>query len=155
MDLSFVVSPLLQLLGTIVLGLAGALITFAMGWIKKKTQLEDAQFEGILAARANDIVHRGIQYAITTLQNEAEKPGSGITSVKVDNIFLRLVVDYARRSMPDIIARFNLTPERIQAMVLSRIGEHAVPIAGGAPTGGAVAAAKNQPSTIEEPEFGK
>lgn len=157
MDLSFIVSPLIQLLGTVVLGLAGALITFAMGWVKKKTQLEDAQFEGLLAARANDIVHRGIQYAITTLENEVKKQGSGAMAVKVDNIFLRLAVDYARWSMPEIIEKLNLTPDRIQNMILSRIGEYdsQIKVAGGAPTRGAVAAAQSQPSPLEEPEFQK
>jgi hypothetical protein len=125
MDLSFIVGPLLQIVATVAVGAAGAVLTLGIGWVKKKTQLADAEFEKVLADRANDIIHRGITYAINTLENEVKKPGSGITSVKVDNIFLRLALDFISSSMPGIIEKFKLTPDRIQSMILARIGDYA------------------------------
>lgn len=124
MDLSILVSPVLQVLGTVALGAASALLTFGIGWVKKKTQLADAEFEGVLANRANDIVHRAIQYAITVLENEAKKPGSGISSVKVDNIFIRIALDYISQAMPGIIQKFALTPQKIENMILARINDY-------------------------------
>jgi hypothetical protein len=150
MDLSFVLAPAIQVLSAVALGAASAMLSYGIGWVKKRTQLEDAEFEKVLADRANDIVHRGIAYAISALENEVKKQGSGITAVKVDNIFLRIAMDYIRSAMPDIIKKFNLTPDRVRDMILARIGDYAsqVKVEGAAATGTAVAdavAAKPSP----------
>lgn len=147
MDLTPLISPLLQVLAVVASGAATALLGYGIGWVKKKTKLEDAQFEGVLADRANDIVHRGIQYAITALENEVKKPGSGITSVKVDNLFMRIALDYVVKSMPGIISQFNLTPDRIRDMIMSRIGDYSgsLKVDGAAAMGQSAAATTSTP----------
>ncbi len=69
MDLTPLVSPLLQVLAVVASGAATALLGFGIQWVKTKTKLDDAEFEAVLGSRANDIVHRGIQYAITAMEN--------------------------------------------------------------------------------------
>lgn len=147
MDLTPLITPILEVMAVALGGLAGALLTFGIGFIKAKTNLNDAEFEKVLADRANDIVHRGIQYAINALENEVKKPGSGISSVKVDNIFLSIALNFIVAHMPDIIRKFNLTPDKIQNMVLARIGDYSdkVQPEGAAATGTAVTTAVNAP----------
>ncbi len=152
MDLTPLVSPLLQVLAVVASGAATALLGLGIGWVKKKTNLADAEFESVLADRANDIVNRGIQYAITAMENEAKKPGSSITTVRVDNVFMRIALDYIVRAMPGIIEQFGLTPDRIREMIMARIGDYSglIKTEGAAAQGQAVVTATQPVAQFDE-----
>lgn len=111
----------------------GILITFVLRWLSSKTRLADNEFEALLANRLNDILHRAIDHAVMVAKNEVNKPGSGLKAVKIDNFFMNIAVGIAMKSMPDIISYFNLTKERIEEMIISRLGGLGeIPIEGGA-----------------------
>ena len=122
---------------------AGALLTvltvlggFGLRFITAKIGLANSEFERSLNDRLNEIIHRGIDYAYTTAQNEVNKPGSGITEVKFDNWFMAMAATYVVRSAPEIIKKFNLTQERIEQLISARMPAYLanVPIAGGLPS---------------------
>jgi hypothetical protein len=99
----------------------GILITFVIRWLASKTRMQDNEFEALLASRFNDILHRAIEHAVVVAKNEVSKPGSGLTAVKFDNFFMNIAVSLAMKSGPDIIKYFNLTKERIEEMIISRL----------------------------------
>jgi hypothetical protein len=117
----------------------GVLITFVIRWLMSKTRMEDNQFEALLASRANDILHRAIEHAVVVAKNEVNKPGSGLKEVKFDNFFMNIAVNMAMKSMPDIISYFNLTKERIEEMIISRLDGYLGEVK---PEGGAAAVEK-------------
>lgn len=109
---------------------AGILSKFAVSWLSSKTRLSDSQFEAGLAARLNDILLKAIDYAEAYMKAQVADPTSQIHSVRFDNMFVGIAVDYAMRSMPDIIKYFGLTPERIGDMIRSRLNAYmATPLA--------------------------
>lgn len=99
--------------------------------------LANSELEASLVARLDDIIHKGIAFALTTAQNEVNKPGSGLAAVKVDNWFMSVALSYVNASAKDIIAKFGLTPDRIRDMIAARLQPYiaaGLPIAGGLPT---------------------
>ena len=133
-DVTPIVNQAIDVAALALMAGGGVLITFLMGWIKSKTKLQDNEFEALLANRLNDILHRSIEHAVVVAKNEVNKPGSGLQSVKIDNFFMNVAVSLAMKSMPDIIEYFSLTKERIEEMIISRVGPYLndAPIEGGA-----------------------
>jgi hypothetical protein len=122
--------------------IAGALLTvltvlgsLALRFVSSKIGLANSQLEADLANRLNDIIHRGIDYAYLAALNEVNKPGSGLSSVKVDNYFVSLAVAYINRSAPDILNRFKVSPQRLEEMVMARLGSYMpqLPVQGALP----------------------
>lgn len=106
---------------------------FAIRFVSSRIGLANSQLEADLASRLNDIIHRAIDYAKTTAQNEVNKPGSGISKVVVDNWFLSMAASYVNRSAPEIIKKFALSQQRIEEMIIARLPGYEVPIQGGLP----------------------
>lgn len=105
-----------------VLAAASAFISrAAVRWFASKTGLQDSEFEHLAAARVNDILHRGIEYAEGWAKAQISDPKSQIRHVQFDNFFLEQAVKYAVRSMPDLIGYFKLTEDRIADMIRARI----------------------------------
>lgn len=119
-------------LGTVLTVLGG----FAIRFVSSKIGLANSELEKSLADRLNEIINRGIEYAMTTAINEVNKPGSGLAEVKFDNWFMSLAASYVNTSAPGIIKKFGLTQERIEDMIKARMPAYLanVPIAGGLPT---------------------
>jgi hypothetical protein len=120
-DVTPVVMQFIDVIAITLMGGSGVLVAFVIRWIASKTRLADNEFEALLANRLNDILHRAIEYAVVVAKNEVNKPGSGLTAVKFDNFFMNIAVNLAMKSMPDIIKQFNLTKERIEEMIISRL----------------------------------
>jgi hypothetical protein len=133
-DLRPVANQLIDWLSVVLLTGGGVVIAFALRWLASKTKMQDNEFEALLAARLNDILHRAIEHAIVAAKNEVNKPGSGLEAVKFDNLLVGIAVNYALKSMPDIIEYFGLTSERIKEMIMARLGGFLdqVPADGGA-----------------------
>ncbi len=113
-----------------------ALIGVGIRFVTGKIGLQGSELEASLNARLDEIIHKGIDYAYTTAINEVNKPGSGLEAVKVDNFFLSLVLSYVVDSAPEIIARFGLTPTRIEDMIKARLPAYmgSIPVEGGLPS---------------------
>lgn len=75
----------------------------------------------------NDILLRAIDHAEMWAKSQVADPNSAIRDVRVDNMFLRVGVEYAMRSAPSIIQHFGLTPDRIEAMLKARLNAYVVP----------------------------
>jgi hypothetical protein len=101
--------------------LAGVVSKFAISWLASKTNMQDGQAEALLAERVNDILLKSIDYAEMWAKRELADNTSGLKNVQIDNFFVRTAVQYAMRSMPDLIIRFNLTEDRIGDMIRSRL----------------------------------
>jgi len=110
---------------TVVLGVAASVLTkFAVSWISSKTKMNDNALEKLMADRVDDVLHRAIDYAVAWSKTQVADPNSPLKHVQIDNFFLRQAVDYAVRSMPDLIKYFNLTEARIADMIRSRLNAH-------------------------------
>lgn len=135
-DVTPVVNQLIDWAALALMAGGGVLVAFVLKWVKSKTKMQDNEFEALLAARLNDILHRSIEHAVVVAKNEVNKPGSGLKEVKLDNFFLNVALQYAVKSMPEIIEYFNLTKERIEEMIIARLDAwvDAVPADGGSST---------------------
>jgi len=110
---------------TVVLGVAASVLTkFAVSWISSKTKINDSALEKLMADRVDDVLHRAIDYATAWAKIQVADNNSPLKHVQIDNFFLRQAVDYAVRSMPDLIKYFNLTEARIADMIRSRLNVH-------------------------------
>jgi hypothetical protein len=112
---------------TITLGLLSRFLWSRIG-------MSNSELERHLSDRLNDIIHKGIEFALTAAKNEVNKPGSGLEAVKFDNYFMSLAASYIVRSAPDIIKRFTITQARLEEMIMARLPAYLseVPITGGA-----------------------
>lgn len=122
--------------------IAGALMTvltvlggLALRFVSSKIGLANSQLEADLANRLNDIIHRGIDYAYLAALNEVNKPGSGLSEVKVDNYFISLAISYVNRSAPGILNSFKISPQRLEELVMARLGSYMpnLPVQGALP----------------------
>jgi hypothetical protein len=138
-DVTPIVNQAIDAAGLVLMVGGGVLITFTLRWLASKTRMQDNEFEALLANRLNDILHRAIEHAIVVAKNEVNKPGSGLKEVKFDNFFMNIAVGLAMKSMPDIISYFNLTKERIEEMIISRLDGYLGEVK---PDGGAAAVAR-------------
>lgn len=105
---------------------AGVVSKFAVGFLASKTKMTDTAFEKMMADRVSDILLRAIDYAEIWAKTQVADPNSSIRDVRVDNLFVRVAVDYAVKSMPDLIKYFGLTRERIEDMIKSRLNTYVV-----------------------------
>lgn len=103
---------------------AGVVSKFAVGFLASKTKLSDSAFEKMMADRVNDILLRAIDHSEMWMKEQVANPNSQIRSVRVDNFFLRTAVEYAQRSMPDLITYFGLTEKRIEDMIKARLNAY-------------------------------
>lgn len=106
---------------------AGILTRFAISWFSSKTKFNDAQMEALLAARVNDILTHSINYAEAWAKAQVSDPNSPLREVRIDNFFIRVAVDYALASMPDLIKTFGLTTTRLDQMIRSRLNVYIAP----------------------------
>lgn len=105
----------------------------ATNWLRVRTGLITSETEALAAARLNDIIHRGIDFAKISAQNEVNKPGSGLEAVKFDNYFISLAASYVVRSAPDILKRFTISQDRLLELIMARLPAYTpeVPVTGG------------------------
>lgn len=108
--------------------IAGAALTvftalggFGLRWIMVRIGLENSKLERDLQERLDFIVHKAIDYAVLTAQNEVAKRGAGLGAVKVDNWLIKVAADAVQESAPGILARFKLTRQDVERLVISRI----------------------------------
>lgn len=109
-------------IAALVLSVAAAVVSkFVIGWLASKAKFTDSQAEALLADRVNDILQRSIEFAEGWAKTQVADPTSPLRRVEINNFFLEQALGFAMRSMPDLIAKFNLTPERIKQMILARL----------------------------------
>lgn len=127
-----VVTWLFGLLATIL----SALGTVAIRLVMSRTGFSNSQLEQNLNDRLNDIIFKGMDYALATAKNEVMKKGSGLEAVKFDNYFMSLAASYVAERAPQILKRFSVTQQKLEEMIWARIPAYVqtVPITGGATT---------------------
>lgn len=120
------------MLGTALTALAAVGIRFVFA----KFGLANSQYEQNLNDRLNDIIHKGIDFAIATAVNEVQKSGSGLEAVKFDNYFMSVAASYVAPRAAGILKKFSITQARLEEMIWARIPAYAqtVPVTGGAST---------------------
>lgn len=125
---------LIEIFGAAALAVANVAGVIFTRWMAAKTGLERSRLEAEYNTRLGDIIHRGIEYTITTMKNEAAKPDSPITQVKFDNQFLGLVASYVAQGAPELIRHFRVSEGRLLELIVARLPAYFadVPVQGGA-----------------------
>lgn len=100
--------------------------------------LSNSQLERDFSDRLDDIIHKGVEFTKTIAQNEVAKHGSGLSAVKVDNLFVKWVADYVQPRAIGILKHFAIDRGRLEEMIIARIPSHfqVLPSAGPAVAGG-------------------
>jgi len=106
---------------TVLTVIAAVVSRYGVSWFASKTKMQDAQMEALLAERVNDILQRSIDYAEMWMKNEVANPNSQIKHVQIDNFFVKTAAEYALNSMPDMVKFFDLTQQRIEDLIRSRL----------------------------------
>lgn len=129
-------------LGTALTVLASVAVRFVFA----KFGLANSQYEQNLNDRLNDIIHKGIDFAMATAINEVQKPGSGLAEVKFDNYFMSVAASYIAPRAAGILAKFNVSQEKLEEMIWARIPAYAqiIPVTGGASTPATVKAVSRE-----------
>lgn len=120
--------------------------------------LQNSHLEREFNARLDDIIHKGVQFALTAAQNEVAKRGAGLGAIKLDNWFIKVAADYIQPRAQDIMRQFKLDRTKLEEMILARapsyfqIAPAAEAVAGGVATPPAAREANRElgkPSTAE------
>lgn len=132
-------------LGTALTALAGVGVRLVMA----KFGLANSQYEQNLNDRLNDIIHKGIDFALATAVNEVQKRGSGLEAVKFDNYFMSVAASYIAPRAAGILTKFKVSQEKLEEMIWARIPAYAsigvpVPVTGGASTPATVKAVSRE-----------
>lgn len=125
---------LIEMLGAAALAIANVAGVIFTRWMAAKTGLERSRLEAEYNARIGDIIHRGIEYAITTMKNEAAKPDSPITKVEFNNQFLGLVATYVNTGAKGLLDEMRVSEGRLLELIVARLPAYFadVPVQGGA-----------------------
>jgi hypothetical protein len=132
-------SPAMEVVTWIAGLLASALTAVAAVGIRLilvKVGMENSKLEQNLNDRLNDIIYKGMDFALATAENEVKKKGSGLEAVKFDNIFISYAASYVAERAPQILKKFTVTQEKLEEMIWARVPAYmqTVPITGGAKT---------------------
>lgn len=123
-----------------IIGISVAVLTVLAGWIAKagvgflasKTKMHDTQIEELLAARVNDALLRGIDFAESWAKSQVADPNSQIKHVRIDNFFVEQAVKYAVNHIPQTLNHFGLTEVDVTRMVTARLnGIMGIPVTDG------------------------
>lgn len=116
---------------------AGAVVNVAgflfVRWLSVRSGLDRSRLEAEYSTRIGDLLHKGIEYAITTAKNEAAKSDSPITAVKLDNWFLGVAASYVNKRAPELLGYFKIDEQALQEMIIARMPAYftEVPVTGG------------------------
>lgn len=113
-----------------------AVATVVIRLVLVKIGMENSKLEQNLNDRLNDIIYKGMDFALATAENELKKKGSGLEAVKFDNIFISYAASYIAERAPEILRKFTVTQEKLEEMIWARVPAYmqTVPITGGAKT---------------------
>lgn len=113
-----------------------AVATVVIRLVLVKIGMENSKLEQNLNDRLNDIIFKGMDFALATAENEMKKKGSGLEAVKFDNIFISYAASYIAERAPEILRKFTVTQEKLEEMIWARVPAYmqTVPITGGAKT---------------------
>jgi hypothetical protein len=106
-------------LGTLatILSVVGAIgVRIALGYVG----LQNSRLERDLNDRLDAIIHKGYEFGLTTAQNEMAKRGAGLSQIKLDNWFMKVVADYVQPRAMEILARFKVDRTKLEEMILAR-----------------------------------
>lgn len=133
-DLRSPAVEVLTWLATLLTTVLIAVATIATRFLFAKFGLTNSQFEQNLNDRLNDIIHKGMDFALANAVNEVQKPGSGLEAVKFDNYFISMAASYVAERAPGILQRFTVSQQKLEEMIWARIPAYmqTVPITGGA-----------------------
>jgi hypothetical protein len=125
---------LIEWIGSAALTVATAAGGLAMRWLAWRTKLDRSRLEEEYNRRIGDLIHRGIEFAITSAKTEVAKPDSPINKVVLDNWFLAQAASYVNQRAPELLGYFTVRPEALQEMILARMPAYfgEVAVAGGA-----------------------
>lgn len=116
---SSVTGPIFDLVSTALAAVVGYIVWLVKGWLNSKTVLTQTEIDDHLADRINEMAHRGIAYAKTIA---AEKFGK--IDIPVDNWFLNMAAEYAMRSIPDTVKKYNIGEDRMIEIIKARLPEY-------------------------------
>lgn len=101
-----------------ILGLLASYATWKLGaWFTSKTGIEvDRQAHATL----NTVLQRGIQMGADKLRGM----GSDFAKVEVKNELIATAANFAVMQAPGTLARFDLTPQKLENMIRARLAEN-------------------------------
>lgn len=108
-----ILSHLLEIIIAIFL----ALISYAVTVLLDKLNIDK---ESALAAKINDGLHWGAQFAEGQLKERISKQG---WDLEIENEFLAQAADYVAESYPQTMLKLGITPEHLAKMVKARLHE--------------------------------
>lgn len=160
-DLRSPATEVLTYLGGLLAAMLSALAGVAIKLVMSKIGMQNSALEQNMADRLNDIIYKGIDFAMMTARNEVAKKGSGLEAVKFDNYFMSIAASYIAERAPDILKKFTVTQQKLEEMIWARMPAYigVVPVTGGAKTpetvrqvnavtGGAAVPATSQPAPV-------
>jgi DNA-binding transcriptional regulator YdaS (Cro superfamily) len=102
--------PIAEIGITFIAALLGVALTALSRWIKTKTGVEiDLKHNSMI----NEAIDRGITFAMTRLKDKAE--------IATSSALVATAAGYVVSGVPKALAHFEITPERLAAMIEARL----------------------------------
>lgn len=115
MDLTLLIADTIAPLAiTILSGIASAAIAYLTAKLKSKWGVE-------IEAKHREALHSAIVSGVNLAVAKGARLADGATLPKTGNFVVDMALPYVVKSVPDAIARFDLTEAKITEMILSKI----------------------------------
>lgn len=118
MGYSVDLTPLVELLASLLMAGLMAVVTFMVKYLKRRIGLADGEMDAQVRAYLETAIHNGLRYAI----------GKAVpNTVTVDGRNAEIIADaanYVTKAVPDALSRFDLTPDRLEQMLSARLTTH-------------------------------
>lgn len=138
LDLSPVLTGLVEALCAVLAALAVPIFWAGWGWLQNRFKLSALEIDDATRATVDQGLQKALGYGIAQLHAEAAALTGGGLTIDVKSQILKNAASFALDHIPDALAHFGITPDQLAGMVEARLGMLAVGQAT-APLSGAVA----------------
>lgn len=111
-------TPLVELLASLLMAGLMAVITFGVKYLKRRIGLADGEMDAQVRDYLETAIHNGLRYAV----------GKAVpTTIVLDGRNAKVIADaanYVTKAVPDALARFDLTPDKLESMLEARLHSH-------------------------------
>lgn len=109
----FDLSPVLQVLGGLLVAVLLALATFAVNWVRVKIGLGKLEQDEVIRNYLEQVIEAAVAHAMGKVPDKLNKDS-----------MVRTALAYVLRSVPDALAHFGIDEERLYQIVEVRLNQY-------------------------------
>ena len=119
-DFNQILSMGLDFIQTAVLAGVGVFLPLAIRWILAKTRLDGLVSDDVIREYLYAALENGVVFAIDQARG---RYGGDVAIITIKNEILEIALKYIVKSVPDAIAHFEISEERLKELITVRLNK--------------------------------